>query len=57
MQSLAVPLRHHEDFAGNMIDDIVSSQLGRPAGALACGRVRGRPGTQRETRDTTHLDA
>jgi hypothetical protein len=30
-----MPLRHRWDFAGNMVYDIVSSQLGQPAGALA----------------------
>jgi hypothetical protein len=40
-----------------MIYDIVSSQLGCLTGAQAGGRVRGWPGTQKETRDTTHIDA
>jgi len=31
-----------------MIDDIVSSQLGRPAGALAGGRVRVGPARKRK---------
>jgi hypothetical protein len=40
-----------------MIDDIVSSQLGCPARALAGGGVRPGPARNKETRDTTHIDA
>src|SRR5438045_9252227 len=54
MQSLAMPLRHHEDFARSTIYDIVSSQLGRPAGALAGGRGRGGPARKRNTRHDAH---
>jgi len=60
MQSLAVSLRHHQDFAGNVIYDAVSSQLGRLPGAPAGpGSRRGRaaPARKKETRDTTRIDA
>jgi len=58
MQSLAVPLRHHRDFAGNMIYDIVSPQLGRPAEALAGAGERASPARKRkhETRRTSMRD-
>jgi hypothetical protein len=58
MQSLAVPLRHHRDFRRNMIDDIVSSQLGCPAGVLAGSKVRAGPARKRKhaTRRTSMRD-
>jgi len=43
-----MPLRHHQDFAGNMIYDIVSSQLGHPTGTPAGGRERGDPTRKRK---------
>jgi len=57
MQSLAVSLRHHQDFAGNVIYDAVSSQLGRLPGAPAGPGSRPAPARKKEARDTTRIDA
>jgi hypothetical protein len=53
-----MPLRHHQDFAGNMADGIMSSQLGHPAGAPAAGREQGGAARKRKhaTRRTSVRD-